>query len=224
MPRFVFEQFCLDTDRKALLRGGAPVHLTPRAFRLLELLIRERPRAVSKRELLEHVWAGQIVEESNLKTLVLEIRSALQERGGGPGVIRTVYGFGYAFGTTACESGAATPEPVLLRVQWDGREVTLAEGSHLVGRRADCTVRIDQPSVSRVHARVLVSRGTTTIEDLRSKNGTFVDGVRIVAVTELLPRCRIRIGEVDVELTRLDEGTESTLTAPIDPSSRSRDA
>jgi DNA-binding winged helix-turn-helix (wHTH) protein len=211
MSRFAFEQFCLDTDRRELLRGNAPVRLTPRAFRLLEILLRERPRAVSKRELLDQVWAGQVVEESNLKTLVLEIRSALQERGGSPAVIRTVYGFGYAFGGTASES--AVPEaPPLLLVRWEGRDVTLPEGSHLIGRRADCAVIIDRPSVSRVHARLLVSRTGTTVEDLRSKNGTFVEGARIAAATELLPRCRIRIGEVEVDVARLDGSGESTLT------------
>ncbi|HEY0371928.1 MAG TPA: FHA domain-containing protein [Thermoanaerobaculia bacterium] len=212
MPRFVFDPFCLDTDRKELLRGDAPVHLTPRAFQLLELLIRERPRAVSKRELLDQVWGGTIVEESNLKTLVLEIRTALEERGGSTNVIRTVYGFGYAFAGAADESGEPDASPALLLVRWETREVSLAEGSHLIGRRADCTVRIDQPSVSRVHARLLVSRGGTVVEDLRSKNGTFVGGVRVGPPAELLPRCRIRVGEVDVELLRLDKGTESTLT------------
>lgn len=212
MPRFVFDQFCLDSDRKELLRGDAPVHLTPRAFRLLEHLLRERPRAVSKRELLDEVWAGSIVEESNLKTLVLEIRTALEERGGSPAIIRTVYGFGYSFAATATESDAPEVAPALLLVRWPERDTTLAEGGHLIGRRVDCTVTIDHPSVSRVHARLLVSRGGTTIEDLRSKNGTFVEGLRISATTELLPRCRIRIGEVEVELARLDGGTESTLT------------
>ena len=81
-PVFVFDQFCFDCDQKALLRGGEPVRLTPRAFRLLELLLCQRPKAVSKRELLDQVWSGDIVEEANLKTLVLEIRTALEERGG----------------------------------------------------------------------------------------------------------------------------------------------
>lgn len=212
MPRYLFEEFCLDTERKELLRGGAPVHLTPLAFRLLELLIRQRPKAVSKRELLDQVWGGAIVEESNLKTLVLEIRTALEMRGGRSSLIRTVYGFGYAFGGTAgeCESDAVPPG--LLLVRWERREATLTEGGHLIGRRPDCAVTIDAPSVSRVHARLLVSRAGTTIEDLRSKNGTFVGGARIAAVTELLPRCRVRIGEVDVELLRLDAGGDSTLT------------
>jgi DNA-binding winged helix-turn-helix (wHTH) protein len=212
MPRFVFEQFCLDTDRKALLRGGEPVRLTPRAFRLLELLIRQRPKAVSKRELLDQVWAGSIVEEANLKTLVLEIRSALEERGGTAGVIRTVYGFGYAFAGTADESDVPAAPPAALLVRWSGPAVTLPEGSHLIGRRADCPVTIDHPSVSRVHARLQVMSRGMTIEDLRSKNGTFVEGRQIDAPTELLPRCVVRIGEVDVELTRLDTGSDSTAT------------
>lgn len=211
MPRYVFEPFCLDTDRRELLRGGAPVHLTPRAFRLFEILVRQRPKAVSKRELLEQVWAGAIVEESNLKTLVLEIRSALEARGGNPSVIRTVYGFGYSFAAKADERDAASPQPVLL-VRCGGRELMLAEGSHLFGRRADCAIVIDQPSVSRVHARLVVSGTAMTIEDLRSKNGTFVEGQRIQAAVDLLPRCTVRIGDVDVELRRLDTPTDSTQT------------
>jgi len=212
MTRFVFEQFCLDTDRKELIRGGEPVHLTPRAFRLFELLIRQRPKALSKRELLEQVWAGAIVEESNLKTLVLEIRSALEERGGNPSIIRTVYGYGYAFGGTAGESEVPDASPTVLQVRWHKRELTLPEGSHLIGRRPDCAITIEEPSVSRVHARLEVSRIGMVVEDLRSKNGTFVDGRRIAAVTELLPRCVIRFGEVDVELRRLDVGPDSTQT------------
>lgn len=213
MSRFVFDPFCLDTDRKELVRRGQPVRLTPRAFRLLELLLRQRPKAVSKRDLLEQVWAGSIVEESNLKTLVLEIRTALEERGGDPGWIRTVYGFGYAFAGEVQESGQPDPPRPLLLVRWSGQQLNLGEGVHLIGRRADCPVRIDHPSVSRVHARLHVAGAATTIEDLNSKNGTFVGGRRIQRAVELLPRGAVRIGEVDVELLRLDAGGESTLTA-----------
>src|SRR4051794_13704650 len=101
--RVRFESFILDTERKELSRGGAAVRLTPRAFQLLTFLVAEHPRAVSKRDLLEHVWSGNIVEEANLKTLVLEIRTALEERGGRGEVIRTVYGFGYAFAGEVAE-------------------------------------------------------------------------------------------------------------------------
>jgi DNA-binding winged helix-turn-helix (wHTH) protein len=211
MTRFVFDRFCLDNDGRQLLRGGEPVRLTPRAFRLLEMLIRQRPKAMSKRDLLEHVWSGTIVEEANLKSLVLEIRTALADRGASADPIRTVYGFGYAFALPVEELQAAEPRDVV-SLRWDGRVVTLPAGSWLIGRRADCAVAIDSPSVSRVHARLEVTGNRMTIEDLRSKNGTFVEDQRIAGTAELLPRTRLRIGEVEVEVARLDLANASTLT------------
>src|SRR5262245_58964015 len=104
--RVQFDGFVLDTERMDLSRGGAAVRLTPRAFRLLSYLVGQRPRAVSKRDLLDHIWSGNVVEEANLKTLVLEIRAALEERGGRADAIRTVYGFGYAFDADASEETA----------------------------------------------------------------------------------------------------------------------
>jgi DNA-binding winged helix-turn-helix (wHTH) protein len=214
MARFRFDQFCFDSDQKALLRGGEPVRLTPRAFRLLELLILRRPKAVSKRDLLDHVWCGHIVEEANLKTLVLEIRSALEERGGRPAVIRTVYGYGYAFAGEGEEEADSSTEPqAVVAVRWSGQSALLPLGAHLIGRRPDCAVAIEDPSVSRVHARLEITRGLLRIEDLRSKNGTFVEGKRIATPTELLNRCEIVIGEVAVQLARLDSGDASTQTA-----------
>jgi DNA-binding winged helix-turn-helix (wHTH) protein len=214
MVRLRFDQFCFDTDQKALLRGGQPVRLTPRAFRLLELLLLRRPKAVSKRDLLDHVWSGHIVEEANLKTLVLEIRTALEERGGRPEVVRTVYGYGYAFAGEVQEQTDVAPTAApIVTVRWNEQSALLPQGAHLIGRRPDCAVRIDAPSVSRVHARLEILPHVMRIEDLRSKNGTFVDGQRIDATTELLARCEVVIGEVTMKIARLDSGDASTETA-----------
>lgn len=215
MARFRFDQFCFDSDQKALLRGGEPVRLTPRAFRLLELLILRRGKAVSKRDLLDHVWSGNIVEEANLKTIVLEIRNALEERGGRPEIVRTVYGYGYAFAgeVEEEEAGSGSESQAVVSVRWSTYAVLLPLGAHVIGRRPDCAVAIDDPSVSRVHAKLEITRDVLRIEDLRSKNGTFVDGKRIEAPTELLNRCEIVIGEVNVMLARLDSGDASTQTA-----------
>jgi DNA-binding winged helix-turn-helix (wHTH) protein len=213
MARFRFDQFCFDSDQKALLRGGEPVRLTPRAFRLLELLILRRGKAVSKRDLLDYVWSGSIVEEANLKTLVLEIRNALEERGGRPEVIRTVYGYGYSFAGEVEEEADSAESQAVVSVRWSMQSVLLPLGAHLIGRRPDCGVAIDDPSVSRVHARLEITRDVLRIEDLRSKNGTFVEGRRVTGPTELLNRCEIVIGEVSVQLARLDSGDASTQTA-----------
>lgn len=209
MPRVHFESFCLDSDRRVLERGGDPVHLTPRAFRVLEFLVAQRPKAVSKRDLLDHVWSGLIVEEANLKTLVREIRTALEERGGRADLIRTVFAFGYAFTGEVDESAGEAP---LLVVRWEGTSVTLPAGGHLIGRRPDCAVLIDAPSVSRVHARLDVGPAFLRVEDLRSKNGTFVEGVRITGTSDLLPRCTLRVGEVELRVARLDSGDAETET------------
>jgi DNA-binding winged helix-turn-helix (wHTH) protein len=212
MARFRFDQFCFDCDQKALLRGGEPVRLTPRAFRLLELLLLRHPKAVSKRDLLEHVWSGHIVEEANLKTLVLEIRTALEERGGRPEVVRTVYGYGYAFAGEV-EQQEGSDSPGIVSVRWNLQSVLLPLGVHLIGRRTDCAVSIEDPSVSRVHARLEILRNTLRIEDLHSKNGTFINGHKITEPTELFCRCEILIGEVSVKLSRLDSGDASTETS-----------
>jgi DNA-binding winged helix-turn-helix (wHTH) protein len=211
MARVLFEQFCLDSDQKALLRGGEPVRLTPRAYRLLEYLVSQRPKAVSKRELLEQVWAGTFVEEANLKTLVLEIRTALEERGGRPDIIRTVFGFGYAFAGQAQEETQSVVRP-MVSVRWLSRTVLLPEGGHLIGRRTDCAVTIDEPSVSRVHARLDVTRDALRIQDLHSKNGTFVGGTRVEHPVELFDRSEVKVGEVVVEIARLAPGEASTMT------------
>jgi hypothetical protein len=189
------------------------VRLTPRAFRLLSHLIEQRPRAVSKRDLLTHVWSGNIVDEANLKTLVLEIRSALENRGGKPEAIRTVYGYGYAFAGEAVDA-VATSGPVV-RLLLPDRIVSLPAGVHEIGRRADCAVSIDAASVSRVHARLHAARDTLLLDDAGSKNGTFVDGQRIAAATPLPARSTVRIGDVEVTIERI--GGALAETATLDP-------
>jgi TolB-like protein/Tfp pilus assembly protein PilF len=80
-----------------LLRGGQPVHLTPKAFQLLGFLLEVRPRAVPKPELQEKLWPSTFVSEGNLATLIKEARVAIGDNARQPLYIRTVHGYGYAF-------------------------------------------------------------------------------------------------------------------------------
>ena len=95
--RVAFGDFVFDSDTRELLCGGNRVTLSPKAFQLLEVLIENRPRALSKSVLLDRLWENTFVVEANLSNLVGEIRHALGEDSRTPQFVRTVHRFGYAF-------------------------------------------------------------------------------------------------------------------------------
>jgi Transcriptional regulatory protein, C terminal len=72
-----FGDFIVDTDTRELLRESRPVHLSPKAFQLLELLVTARPRALSKDALYKRLWPNTFVVEANLSNLVGELRAAI---------------------------------------------------------------------------------------------------------------------------------------------------
>src|SRR5262249_53998223 len=102
--RAVFADCTFDGETRELFRGGRPVHLSPKAFRLLELLLESRPRALSKAEIHEKIWPEAFVSEATLASLVAEIREAIGEDGKDARHIRTVHGFGYSFAGEAAEA------------------------------------------------------------------------------------------------------------------------
>jgi DNA-binding winged helix-turn-helix (wHTH) protein len=206
MPRAVtFGAFTLDVDTRQLLRGPdrVPVHLSPKAYELLRVLVDERPRALSKNELHERLWPSTFVSEATLASLIAELREAFGERGREPGFVRTVHGFGYAFSGVAQEIGAADPVRVASWIVCNGRETSLADGEHLIGRDADVAVPLNSPTVSRHHARIVIAGETATLEDLGSKNGTSVRGQKIASPMKLADGDRIRIGAFELTFRTL---------------------
>jgi pSer/pThr/pTyr-binding forkhead associated (FHA) protein len=103
----------------------------------------------------------------------------------------------------------------VVQVRLFERTLFLPAGVHEIGRRPDCAVSIDAASVSRVHARLHVGRGTLLLEDAGSKNGTFVAGQRIAEATPLPARSTVRIGDVEVTIERI--GGALAETATLDP-------
>jgi len=99
----------------------------------------------------------------------------------------------------ARRDGSPAGDPVF-RLLWGHREIALAEGENVLGRGADSLVWIDAQGVSRRHARVMVSSGLATLEDLGSKNGTFVNGIRLTAAIALRDGDQLRIGSVPMTL------------------------
>src|SRR5688572_32446545 len=69
-----FGPFTIDAARRQLARGTVLVHLTPKAFDLLLLLVREAPRVVSKSELHDRLWPESFVTDASIAELVKEVR------------------------------------------------------------------------------------------------------------------------------------------------------
>ena len=193
-----FGECRLDIDARRLFRGPREVHLSPKAFELLRLLIETRPRALAKADLLERVWPGVFVSDSSLTRVVNQIRSGLRDTAREPQVVRTVHGYGYAFVADVTEEPTPKrPSSTRSGGCWfvlGDREMPLSDGEHLVGREPDAGVQLASPKVSRRHARLTVAGMQATIEDLSSKNGTSVRGARISGPTPLEPGDEIGIG------------------------------
>ena len=200
-----FGKFTLDTESRQLRHGDAERHLSPKAFELLRVLVECRPNALSKAQLHEQLWPSTFVSDATLTSLVAELRSALGETPRRPRFVRTVHRFGYAFKGIATEP-QSRPRPVdRMRcwVVWDAGQVALDEGAHLLGRDRDVAVWLESPTVSRHHARIHVSGQIATIEDLGSKNGTFLRGERLAAPSALVDGDELRLGSVPLKFRLL---------------------
>ena len=194
-----FGTFILDDDTRQVTRGRQVVHLTPKAFELLQRLVAERPKVLSKTELQQRLWPETFVAEANLSNLVAEIREALGDRARTPLFIRTAHGFGYAFcgdATTLADRDEAGSGQSRCWLEWGKRRFPLVLGEHVIGRDPDVDVRLDASTVSRRHARLVVTADAVTIEDFESKNGTFRGDDPVTSPVQLADGDAIRIGSL----------------------------
>jgi DNA-binding winged helix-turn-helix (wHTH) protein len=189
-----FGAFVLDRAARRLFRGSVPQRLQPHALELLELLVERRPAAVSKQEIRDRLWPDSFVSDSTFSSLAAQVRRALGRDGAA--YVRTVHGFGYAFdGEAREEPPRRHPVSVAAHLTWNRRSIVLLDGENVIGRDPDASVRIDAPGVSRRHARILAEGGRFTLEDLGSKNGTYVRDQRLSSSAELADGDELRLGQ-----------------------------
>jgi sigma-B regulation protein RsbU (phosphoserine phosphatase) len=82
-----------------------------------------------------------------------------------------------------------------------GRSLPLTEGTLLIGRAADCAIRLDDPNASRHHASLRVEGDRVWVRDLGSRNGTVLEDADLTAETEWQPGQRLFVAGVLLELT-----------------------
>lgn len=217
--RATFGDFTLDGDLRRLHGPSGEIHLSPKAFDLLLLLVENRARVISKGELHQRLWPDTFVVDTNLAGLIAEIRNALGDDAKEPRFVRTAHRVGYAFAADVVDTRDASSPAIRASLCWlimDGRRIPLQPGDNILGRDGGGGLSIESPSVSRRHARISVANERATIDDLGSKNGTYVRGERIANPVPLNDGDEVRIGSVVLQF-RQPPGRGSTMTMVVDP-------
>lgn len=213
--RVRFGLFELDSDQRQLRRDGGEVHLTPKAFDLLELLIGEAPRVVRKEELHERLWPGTFVADATLVGLVKDLRRALDDRDPTSPLIRTAHGVGYAFAGAIERGAASTAAPISRWFVVGGQRVSIEDGEHVIGRDPAAAIHLDSSGVSRHHARLVVSGPRVALEDLGSKNGTRVNDAAVNARVLLQDGDRVQLGPAVIVFRISGSGISTETISPV---------
>jgi DNA-binding winged helix-turn-helix (wHTH) protein len=211
--RLQFDDVTFDSETRQVWVRGKEARLSPKAFDLLALLVERRPRAVSKADIRAHLWPGTFVSESSLPSLVSEIRDAIADHRRKPGLLRTLHGFGYAFQAERTAAPQAAPDTTgpIARLVNATAEVALTSGENVLGREGEGIVVVKSTTVSRRHARIVIEANAAVVEDLGSKNGTYVNDRQVSGPTPVVDGDQVRLGSM-LFTFRLPQPSQSTET------------
>lgn len=196
--RLQFDDVTFNADTRQLWHAGRLVHLSPKAFDLLTLLIERRPQPVPKAAIRERLWPDTFVSETNLPTLVAEIREAIGDDARRPRFLRTLHGFGYAFEAVPHDATGERQPTADQPSGWlvaEGQQIALYAGENVLGREGAGIRVLSSTTVSRRHARIVIGE-RVVVEDLESKNGTYVNDRRVTSPTPIVDGDRLRTGSL----------------------------
>jgi DNA-binding winged helix-turn-helix (wHTH) protein len=214
---FPFGEFTFDSGSRQLSCSGVARQLSPKAQQLLHLLIMARPRALSRQELYDALWPATFVSDTNLSTVVNEVRRVLGDDARAPHYIRTVHGFGYAFCGEVAASRPVPAAAATAKLFCDGQTHLLYDGENVVGRGGNSAVVIQNDTISRRHAVITVENDAFSILDLDSRNGTYVDGKRIgSAPVTVTSRTRIEFGAMLASILRRNNSSTQPIVLSVD--------
>ena len=194
MAQYIFGPYRLDPEAGELWREREKVDVRPKCYELLVYLLNNRGKLITKETLLEDVWKDVVVSESALSRTIAELRDILRDDADHPQYIETQQRRGYKFIGKVMEVGKEIFAPrSRISLVHRGTEFPLDEGSHLIGRGRDVAIVLHGGAISRHHARITITGRTIVIEDLGSRNGTFLNGTRLNAAQPLCLGDRIEI-------------------------------
>lgn len=211
--RIKFAEFELDVDAYVLRRPDGPLRLEKLPMEILILLVQRAGTLVQRSDIQAMLWSPDVHVEhdSAINTAVRKIRRTLGDDAGNPRFVETVVGKGYRF-IAPVESDASPPPPSSANhgrssARWQrvfprysvmrGRqEFILEAGETVFGRDPTAGVYVDHPSVSRRHACISIGSQGAVLEDLKSRNGTFVNGRVIHGPTRIDHGAIIGLGPI----------------------------
>ena len=205
---FRFETFELDLHAYVLRAQGEAVRLEKIPMEVLILLVQRAGTMVSRPDIAARVWGSSVFVEQDaaINTAVRKIRQVLGDDAVAPRFVQTIVGKGYRFiaavesisgpGESVADSNAVRPGYPRYMVKVGRQEFVLPSGETVIGRDPSAGVYVDHPSVSRRHARLSIEAGRARLQDLGSRNGTFLDGRRLDEATEILEDAFIGVGPV----------------------------
>jgi DNA-binding winged helix-turn-helix (wHTH) protein len=225
---FRFGEFELDLAAYALRRTRKPIKLEKIPMEVLILLVENAGALVGREHIRAALWGADVFVEhdSAINTAVRKVRHALDDDAEKPRFVETVVSKGYRF-IAPVERSRDSPEQSRgieaassPSHRWRGRfprycltrgreEFVLGAGANLLGRDVNARVYVEHPSVSRRHASISIESDRAMLEDLKSRNGTFVDGRRVDAPTEIRHGAIIGMGPITLTFLVLS-GAAST--------------
>ncbi len=212
---FFLGEWTVEPTLDRITRDGQTVRLRPRAMDVLTALAVASGELVSKRDLIDTVWQTEFVSEHALTQVIAELRAAFGDNARNPSYIENIPRRGYRLMAAVNQVAEAKESPreasLPFKLAGDDGDHPLIQGPNIIGRTTDADICVDSTEVSRCHARVTVQGTTATIEDLGSKNGTYLNGERLERPALLTNGDEIWIGRSIARMRFFIEG-EPTVT------------
>ena len=214
---FWLEEWLVQPRLGRIVRDQVVVPLRPRVMDVLVALASRAGEVVSKRDLVDSVWSSGFVADNTINHCLKELRKDLGDSATAPRFVQTVPRRGYRLmgRVRPIEAGDAIPGIEVARciLEGQGWSAYLLEGENLIGRGGEARIVVESPRVSRHHARIVISGESAIVEDLGSKNGTFVGERRIEEPASLSDGDLLRVGDVQIVFRSLGiGGPDATLT------------
>jgi len=200
-----------------IVRRQIVVSLRPRVMEVLVALADRAGDVMSKGELVDVVWSSGFVSDNTITHCIKELRKDLGDTTKPPRLVQTIPRRGYrltgSVRTADSTGGTSLIDQARFMLAAERLNVYLVDGENVIGRGGEAQIVIQSSWISRHHARIVVGEHGVTIEDLGSKNGTFVCDQMIDQPTRLCDGDVLRIGDHRFEFRSWDEdGRDATWT------------